>query len=96
MATAAAALAWRRDLGAWLQAHRSYPDEARREALQGRVVLRVTLDQDGTVRDVRLASGSGSGILDHAAMAMLEGAHLPAPPGGSVTLSLPVSYRLQP
>ncbi len=68
---------WQSSLAAWLAAHRSYPQEARRQGTQGSVVLRFTADRSGRVLDVMLVSGSGSPILDAAAESVLRNAILP-------------------
>lgn len=58
--------AWRR----WMQAmgNRHYPAEAKRLGLRGSVVLRVTLSEAGTLRDLRIQRSSGQPLLDAAAL----------------------------
>lgn len=46
----------------------AYPPLARRLHEQGRVVLRVRVDEDGLARDVRVEASSGSERLDRAAL----------------------------
>ena len=70
----------RASLAAWLAAHKTYPEIARRRGEQGRAVVRFTVDRDGQVLDVQLVSGTGSTSLDDAVERMLHGAHLPAIP----------------
>ncbi len=98
-ASAAAGAAWRAALSAWLQGHRTYPQAARRNEEQGRVVVRVTVDRTGQVLGVSLADGSGSAALDEAAQAMLRGARLPPFPAGmtrdQVTVTVPIRYALE-
>ncbi len=95
----AAGLSWRKTLAAWLQAHKSYPEAARRLGEQGRVVLRFTVARDGRVLDVQVVGSSGSTRLDGAAEGMLRGAHLaPFPaamPEPQVTVTVPLRYELQ-
>ena len=79
-AASEAALGWRVALAAWLQAHKTYPEAARRSGEQGRVVVRFTVARDGQVLDVQLASSSGSPRLDQGATGMLRGARLPRSP----------------
>ncbi len=89
--------AWRGALAAWLQDHRTYPDEARRDGTEGRVIVRFTVDRSGMVTSVALVSSSGSTVLDEAAQALLRGAHLPspsAPAQDQLTVTLPVRYSL--
>jgi protein TonB len=89
--------AWRGALAAWLRAHRTYPEEARRAGTEGRVVIHFSIGPDGRVREVSLVTSSGAAMLDDAALAMLRGATLPPPPGGAaVSLTLPIRYALAP
>jgi periplasmic protein TonB len=91
---------WQGALAAWLQTHRVYPEEARENNEQGRVVVRFTVDRDGRVADVALVISSGSRILDTAAQAMLRGAILPPFPGDMpqdhATVTVPIHYSLAP
>ena len=89
---------WRGALAAWLQAHRTYPDAARQDGVEGRVIVRFTMDRNGTVLEVALVRSSGSTVLDDAAVAMLRGAHLPPPPQASdrISITLPIRYSLSP
>lgn len=85
-------------MAAWLQSHRSYPDEARRRGEEGRVVIRFTVNRDGRVLDVALVSSSGSELLDEAARAMFR-ARLPAFPAGmaqdQITVTVPIRFTLE-
>ena len=85
-------------MAAWLQAHKTYPEAARRDGAEGRVVVRFTMDGNGAVTDVMLVAGSGAAALDEAAMALLRGARLPPPTPASERLSvtLPIRYSLAP
>ena len=70
-----------------------YPDAARRNHLQGVVLLRLHIGTDGTVTRVETLHSSGSAILDAAATAALARWHfLPAEQDGQPV----VSYRDQP
>jgi protein TonB len=90
---------WQSVLGAWLEAHKTYPDEARRRDEQGRAVVRFTVDHTGQVLDVQLVSGTGSTILDGAVKRMLTGAKVPPfPPGmdaDQVTVTVQLRYKLE-
>jgi protein TonB len=91
---------WQGALAAWLRDHRTYPEVARENNEQGRVVVRFTVDRDGRVVDVVLVTSSGSRILDAAAQAMLRGADLPPFPGNMpqdhATVTVPIRYSLAP
>ncbi len=64
-----------------VRAHTRYPRAASREGLQGRVELALRIGQDGRVLAIRIASTSGHGILDEAALdAAREIDRVPAPP----------------
>ncbi len=89
--------AWQGALAAWLQAHKRYPEQARRDGIEGRVVVRFAVDREGTVKQVNLVHSSGSSELDEAAMAMLRGSHLPPPPApapDTISITLPIHYSL--
>ena len=60
----------------------NYPDEARRRALFGELILRVDVNVDGTVRDIRVLQSSGHRVLDDAAkrIVRLAAPFAPLPP----------------
>lgn len=90
---------WRNALIAWLNANRAYPDLARRRGEQGTVLIRLTVDRGGRVLDAALARGSGSTVLDEAAVQQYRGKQVPAFPASmtqdKTTLVLPILYRLE-
>ena len=90
---------WRAALSAWLQSHRTYPDEARRNNDEGAVLIRFVVDREGHVVSVAVMQGSGHPSLDEAAIAMLRGARLPPfPPDmaqAMTTVTVPIRYRLE-
>jgi len=92
-------VAWQAALSAWVEHHRRYPPAARFRQEEGVVRVRFELDTAGHVRHVALESPSGSAALDAAALALLAGATLPAPPPGMDparrSVSLPIRYRLE-
>lgn len=77
-----------------------YPLAARRERLEGVVMLRIRLARDGRLLNVRLSRSSGHAMLDRAALASVERLEsLPAPPRSipwddDRELPLPITYRL--
>jgi protein TonB len=98
-ASAEAIGTWRTALAAWLAQHRTYPDAARREGVEGRAVVRFTIDASGLVTEVALVSSSGSAVLDEAAEVLLRRAQLPPPPPpvpGHLSITLPLRYSLAP
>lgn len=60
----------------------NYPDEARRRSLFGELILRVDVNADGTVRDIRVLQPSGQRVLDDAAIRIvrLAAPFAPLPP----------------
>ena len=91
---------WSRSVSEWLEAHRTYPDEARRRGEEGRVALRFTVDRSGAVLDVELVHSSGSPRLDAAALALLRTAALPpfaaSMTAGQITITMQIRYGLMP
>jgi len=49
-----------------------YPDQARRKNLQGAVIAEIQIDTQGKVASARTAEGSGSALLDDAALAAVK------------------------
>ena len=98
-ATPSEIAAWQAALSAWVERHRRYPPAARFRQEEGVVRVRFVLDAAGRVREAALETPSGSPALDGAALALLAGATLPAPPPGMDpalrSVSLPIRYRLE-
>jgi protein TonB len=90
---------WLAGVGAWLQAHRSYPEMARALGRQGTVVVQITVNPTGRVVGVNLVQGSGTDSLDHAAEALVRDAQLPPfPPDMKLprqSLTVPIRYMLE-
>lgn len=70
-----------------------YPRAAIARGLEGRVVLLLTLDENGTVTRLGIASGSGHALLDEAALK--AAGRIGALPGGARQVLLPVEFRLE-
>ena len=68
---------WESQVGAWLQAHKHYPENARARGEKGIVSLSFVVARDGHVLNVALARSGGFAALDDAAMAMLRNAQVP-------------------
>ena len=90
---------WQSALGAWLQANKTYPEDARRRGEEGRAAVRFTVNRDGRIIDFQLLSGTGSAILDAAVERLLRGARVPPFPAGmdqeQVTVTLQIRYALE-
>lgn len=72
-----------------------YPPNARRNGLQGKVLLRFVLLADGSIRDLALRTGSGHPILDAAALSAVRAAAPFPPPGVDVLVDVPVAFRAE-
>ncbi len=103
---APAAAAREGDQGAWREAVRSelrrtvdknkvYPDRARRMNWEGTVDLSFRVFEDGSIRDITVAKGSGFRVLDDAAVDLLKRLRLSCRPAEKMRLDLAVEYRLQ-
>ena len=95
-------------LRAWLRqiqrevnklAARNYPRTAVRMGLEGRLRLGLTIDEEGTIRNVRVLKSSGHSVLDDSASASVMQIHLPPPPAelrwSEREISLPIRYSLE-
>lgn len=97
--TPSAIAAWQAALQAWIDRNRRYPPAARFRQEEGVVHIRFELDPAGRVLHAEIATESGSQALDAAALALLHGATLPAPPPGTPAaarlVTAPIRYRLE-
>lgn len=78
----------------------TYPPLARRQGWQGEVVLELTLEADGRMRNLQVARSSGYAVLDDAALSSLRRVErLPDAriwmAGASLDVRLPIVYQLQ-
>jgi protein TonB len=76
-----------------------YPDTARSRGRQGRVVVRFTLEEDGSIREKSLVRGSGTDSLDQAALrAVSRAAPFPMAPADlfayPLTLQIEICFEL--
>lgn len=77
----------------------SYPLAARRLGLEGKVVLRVEILENGSVAQAQVARGSGHDMLDQSALqAVKQWRFVPARRGGEAVgaaVEVPISFRLE-
>jgi protein TonB len=67
----------------------AYPEAARRGQVQGTVIAEIRIDRHGKVESARTTSGSGSSLLDDAALAAVRTwSYRPATRGGQPTPSV--------
>ena len=75
-----------------IEAATRYPEEARREGIQGNVHVRFRLREDGQVEAVEIARSSGSRLLDEASLETIRRAAPYPPVRGWVRV--PIAYTL--
>ncbi|MBE2248496.1 MAG: TonB family protein [Myxococcus sp.] len=75
-----------------------YPEEARRNEIEGTVVLRVTIDEEGTVTEVKVLRGLGFGLDEASVVAMKKHRFKPATKDGEkvgTTITFNFSWYLE-
>lgn len=87
-------------LASWLNRHKRYPAQARRQRAQGTVKVRFTIDRNGRLLSHQMVSSSGHRLLDQEAEAMLKRASpMPTIPAAlnrsRLTVTLPVNFKLR-
>ena len=82
-----------------MQSRKHYPDEARRQGREGQVAVRFTIARDGQVLDAQIVRGSGSDLLDQAALSTFRGGRAPPFPADmtqqQLTTTVSIRYRLE-
>lgn len=82
-----------------LQARIQYPEEARAKGIQGRVLVRFTVDAQGRVQDATVVRGIHP-LLDREALRVIRTARFrPAQKGGTpvkTQMTLPITFHLPP
>ncbi|MBZ9797121.1 TonB family protein [Mesorhizobium sp. ES1-4] len=89
---------WESRLAAWINRHKRYPSGARSRRSQGNTNVAFTMDASGRVISARVVRSSGDPELDHAALAVLQGATVPPPPpelGSRVSRTAPFVFSLR-
>ncbi len=89
---------WNSSLAAWIRRHTRYPSAARARRVEGDVRVTFTIDSSGRVLSARMVGSSGDPDLDRAALAVLQGATVPAPPaqlGSRVSRTAPFVFSLR-
>jgi len=61
-----------KELFALVRAKQRYPQKAHREGIQGKLVVRITIDKEGEVIDQQILQRSGSRVLDRGVLKMLR------------------------
>ncbi len=71
-----------------------YPGNARRRGIEGTVSVRFVINGSGVVGDIQVLNSSGSALLDRASLETIRRCAFPSPPGSSMTLRVPITFRL--
>ena len=87
---------WKSQLVAALERSKRYPSEARGD--QGIAQLAFSVDRQGNVHNARITRSSGSSVLDHETLALVQRAQpLPPPPpevpGAQIPIVVPIRYN---
>ncbi|UQV47394.1 energy transducer TonB [Janthinobacterium lividum] len=97
----AAPASWQSRVLSHLAHFKRYPGDARQRKRAGAAWVRFQVDRDGKLLASELITSSGTVLLDREALQVLQRAQpLPAPPDnvlhqGTVTVTLPVSFKLE-
>jgi protein TonB len=88
---------WKSQLVARIERYKRYPSEAQARGEHGIVQLAFSVDRSGSVHNPRVVHSSGSSILDHETLALVERAQpLPPPPpevtGSQIPIVVPIRY----
>ena len=84
--------------GFWaaVNANKEYPYMAMKRRLEGTTTIVTTISASGAITDVSIASSSGHGILDDAAVAAAYAVgSYPNPTGGTVSVTTNVSFSIR-
>ena len=99
--SSAAPASWQSRVLGHLARFKRYPGDARQRKRAGAAWVRFQVDRDGKLLASELVTSSGTVLLDREALQVLQRAQpLPAPPDnvlhqGTVTVTLPVSFKLE-
>jgi protein TonB len=89
---------FQRTLLSHIARYRHYPDQARRDRVQGTVQLVFAMRRDGTVTDVWVKTSSGHSALDRAAIDTIHDAQplprIPSDLPDQLNISMPVAFNL--
>lgn len=78
-----------------IDAHNSYPRMARRMGLSGEVVVRMVLDDEGKIVELRVIESSSHAILDEQTIRAIQEASQSFPkPDRAYILDIPIAYQL--
>lgn len=88
-------------ISAWIQKFKQYPEEARRQNMQGETLVRIRIDRQGNIHYWALEYSTGAPLLDRSAIEMVKRANpVPAvpsdyPEGEQFDFLIPVNFKLE-
>jgi protein TonB len=86
-------------LVAEIERRKFYPPIARRMGIEGVVRVKITLDREGKLKEVKVTSSSGSKILDRATVKLMKRCHFPPIPPEydkeEFSVEIPIRYTLK-
>lgn len=86
---------WSQQVARALASKQSYPRTAQMRGEEGTARVKITIGATGAVEKTELVSPSGSATLDREALAIpARAGTLPAPPGGSTSVTVPLTWKL--
>lgn len=71
-----------------------YPGNARKRGIEGTVSVRFTIHGSGSADDIKVVDSSGAALLDKVSLETIRRSSFPPPPEGSMTLNVPITFRL--
>jgi periplasmic protein TonB len=85
---------WITQVAAKLASNKRYPSEARDD--RGEAIVAFTVDRKGGVHNARITRSSGSSVLDHEALALVQRAQpLPPPPPEVPGAQIPLEQKIR-
>ncbi len=80
-----------------IQSRITYPEEAKRAGIEGRVFVQFTVDEEGDVIDAEVVQGIGYGCDEAALNAVRQAKFIPGRQNGvivRVRMSIPITFKL--
>ena len=86
---------WLKEVAHALASKQTYPATAQMRGEEGTAKVKVYVGADGSVLRAELVGPSGSSTLDREAMAVPgRVGHVPAPPAGMTSVTVPMTWKL--
>ena len=85
---------WLSSVKRTIASKQTYPRTAQMRGEEGTAKVRIQVNAAGKVEKAELVGSSGSSALDKEAIAMMARVSLPAPPAGSGSVIVPLTWKL--